>query len=127
MGGEIGVESEPGEGSRFWFKVPLTIDSGTAVECRFTAARAALGRGRRPLVRWLSLRWLWLGWLSGLWLGWLSGLWLGWLSLRRLWLGWLSLRLWHGLSLRLWLGCSHDCRPARGASHHYREVTGQLV
>ena len=50
MGGEIGVDSEPGEGSRFWFKVPLGIDAGAVNRCRFEAARVALARGQVLIV-----------------------------------------------------------------------------
>jgi len=32
MGGQVGVESRPGEGSLFWVKLPLPIDTGSAQE-----------------------------------------------------------------------------------------------
>ncbi|MDJ0944601.1 MAG: response regulator [Kiloniellales bacterium] len=50
MGGEIGVESEPDEGSRFWFRVPLGIETGAVDRCRFKAARSALEKERTLIV-----------------------------------------------------------------------------
>jgi len=35
MGGHLGVESEPGRGSRFWFSLPL-VNSRVAVPTRLT-------------------------------------------------------------------------------------------
>ena len=58
MGGAIGVESAPGEGSLFWFEVPLergdAVVAGRAGRVRpgpGAAAAAAGGGGRRELNR----------------------------------------------------------------------------
>jgi CheY-like chemotaxis protein len=61
MGGEIGVESVPGDGSKFWFTVPLDIDTERAAAlwpAGFAGSRVLLiddhATGRRVLRRQLE-------------------------------------------------------------------------
>ena len=46
MGGEVGVSSKPGSGTRFWFKVPADVVSGQQVNA---AVRYALPPNADPL------------------------------------------------------------------------------
>lgn len=60
MGGEIGVESQPGHGTTFWFTVKLNLDSGAAAEgCEALRGKRILicspaARAREQLDSYLS-------------------------------------------------------------------------
>ncbi|MBI5245887.1 MAG: PAS domain-containing protein [Elusimicrobia bacterium] len=50
MGGEIGLESAPGSGSRFWFRVPLSEDGAPRADERRPATAAEFSRLRVLVV-----------------------------------------------------------------------------
>ncbi|MFO1034114.1 MAG: ATP-binding protein [Hyphomicrobiales bacterium] len=49
MGGTIGVESKPGDGARFWFRVPLKAAFADQVKSAVITSKAALRKPRRAL------------------------------------------------------------------------------
>jgi len=51
LGGEIGVDSKPGQGSTFWFELDVTATTGPEVDAPIADQRPSLGlEGRRILV-----------------------------------------------------------------------------
>jgi CheY-like chemotaxis protein len=47
MDGQIGYESEPGEGTRFWFAIPLILDANQPVDAVEQAPQNALGSSQQ--------------------------------------------------------------------------------